>query len=472
MVIPGISKYPPSKNQMIKKLKQSFLNKFNIRDARTKNVIKGSFSMLFSSLLGNVTRLGLVMILSRYYSKEEFGIWATVTSTAAVIAYGDFGIINALRNKLSQLIVLGEEGMKEAQKYFFSSFMFFLFFSFILSGFLFLLSKYISFDLLFKTEVQSLKDQGVTIILWVQFLFFINIPLSMGVVSFFSFHESRFSALFSIVQSVVSFSIVVILIILNLSIVEISIGYFVASTVINLSGTIYFLKRRNWFSYAFVFKDFYRHIKELLGTGIKFMGFQLSNSFLQNAGTILASSFLGLSIAAEFNMVQKIYAFFSGIYVSMFNPIWGGYAEAAAKRDWLWCRKTLNISLLTTAIVFTAAIVMLFFYGNFILGFVAGENYVSEPILFLLIGLIFLFNILFSAASIFQNATSNINLMLGTSITASIMIFPITKNFIGSLGVDGIAISLSILWIVMAFILALQSYHIINKNMKLSYVIK
>jgi O-antigen/teichoic acid export membrane protein len=64
------------------------------------------------------------------------------------------------------------------------------------------------------------------------------------------------------------------------------------------------------------------------------MGFQLTNSFLQNAGTILASSFLGLSVAAEFNMVQKLYAFFSGIYVSMFNPIWGGYPEAAAKKDW------------------------------------------------------------------------------------------------------------------------------------------
>jgi O-antigen/teichoic acid export membrane protein len=77
------------------------------KGARTKNVIKGSFSMLGSALIGNLTRLGLVMILSRYYSKEEFGIWAAITSTASVIAYGDFGIINALRNKLSKLIVLG-----------------------------------------------------------------------------------------------------------------------------------------------------------------------------------------------------------------------------------------------------------------------------------------------------------------------------------------------------------------------------
>lgn len=112
---------------MINSLKQLFLVLLNIKDARTKSVMKGSFSMLVSSLVGNLTRLGLVMILSRYYSKEEFGIWATITSTAAVIAYGDFGIINALRNKLSQLIVLGENGLKEAKKYFFSAFFFYFF---------------------------------------------------------------------------------------------------------------------------------------------------------------------------------------------------------------------------------------------------------------------------------------------------------------------------------------------------------
>lgn len=451
---------------MINKLKQSFLVLLKIKDARTRSVMKGSFSMLVSSLIGNLTRLGLVMILSRYYTKEEFGIWATITSTAAVIAYGDFGIINALRNKLSQLIVLGEDGLKEAKKYFFSAFIFFIFLSLLLSLIVVILSKFLPFDALFKTDNQLLKDQGVHIILWIQFLFFINIPLSMGVVSFFSFHESKFSALFSTIQTILSFIIVAIFALLNYSIVTISIGYFISSTFINCAGTFYFLKRRKWYSFTFTFSEFYNHFKELISTGIRFMGFQLTNSFLQNAGTILASSFLGLSVAAEFNMVQKLYAFFSGIYVSMFNPIWGGYAEAAAKKDWKWCKRTLNISLVGTTIIFSLAIVVLYFFGNYFLLVIAGKSYVSQRILFLLLGLSSLFFILYSTATIFQNATSKINFLLISSIAASLIIFPMSKIFMAKFNIIGVAISTSILWFILTGLLTMQSYYIINRNLK------
>jgi O-antigen/teichoic acid export membrane protein len=406
------------------------------------------------------------MILSRYYSKEEFGIWATITSTASVIAYGDFGIINALRNKLSQLIVLGENGLNEAKKYFYSSFIFFIFLSLFLSFFVLILSRIFSFDVLFKTDNVYLKHEGVLIILWVQFFFFIGIPLSMGVASFFSFHESKYYALFTTIQTITSFVIVITFSILNFSIVAISIGYFVSSNLISFAGTLYFLKRRRWYSYTFVYKEFVSQLKELITTGIKFMGVQLSNSFLQNAGTILASSFLGLSIAAEFNMVQKIYAFFIGIYQSIFNPIWGGYAEASAKSDWKWCKKTLNISFLASIIVFTIIIIVLFFFGNYFLLFFAGKGYISEQILFLLLGSTSLFFILFSTATIFQNATNKINLLLFSTMTACFLIFPLSKLFMKRFNIEGIAISTSIIWFVLTCFLTWQSYYIINKHLK------
>ena len=440
----------------------------NIKGLRAQNVIKGSFSMLGSSILGNILRLGVVMILSRYYSKEEFGVWAAITATASVIAYSDFGIINALRNKLSKLIVLGDEGLNEARKYFYSSFIFFIIFSLIISGIIVGASNLISFDILFKTENQSLKNEGVSILLWSQFLFFLNIPLSMGVVSFFSFQESKFNAFFSAVQAIASFITVVGLTILKFSIVGISIGYFVSSTIVSGIGTLYFLKRRGWFTYTFKLKEFYSQVKELLITGIKFMGTQLSNSFLQNAGTILAGSYLGLSIAAEFNMVQKIYSFFTGIYQSILNPIWGGYAEAAAKSDWRWCKRTFNASMIVSAIIFSLLIIFLYFFGNNFLLFFAGKGYVTEQVLFVLLGLANLFFILFSTATIFQNATNKIDLMLLSLLIASFLIFPLSKLLMQEWNIFGVAVSTSLIWMILACALVLQASLNINNNLKTS----
>jgi O-antigen/teichoic acid export membrane protein len=446
-----------------KRFPKSLSSLFINSGSRTKHVIRGSFSMLGSSLIGNLSRIGLVMILSRYYSKEEFGIWAAITSTASVIAYGDFGIINALRNKLSKLIVLGDNGLQEARKYFYSSFIFFIFFSILISGLILVASRFVSIDILFKTENQVLKNQGVVILLWSQFLFFLNIPLSMGVVSFFSFQESRFNAFFSATQAIASFATVVILTILKFSIVAISIGYFVSGTIVSAIGTFYFLKRRNWFIYAFKIKEFISQIKELLGTGIKFMGTQLSNSFLQNAGTILAGSFLGLSVAAEFNMVQKLYSFFTGIYQSILNPLWGGYAEAAAKREWNWCKRTLNISLLISAIVFSLVIILLYFFGNYFIVFFAGKGYITNRVLFILLGLTNLFFIVFSTAIIFQNAINKIDILLVSLLASSILIFPLSKLLMNEWSIIGIAIATSLIWSGLACLLAFQSYYIIYK---------
>jgi O-antigen/teichoic acid export membrane protein len=436
---------------------------FNKRGSRTKSVIRGSFSILGSSILGNLTRLGLVMILTRYYTKEEFGIWATINATASLISYGDFGIINALRNKLSKLITMGEVGLKDAKDYFFSSLIFFTFFSIVISLIIIICSQFIPFELLFKTENQILKSQGVYILLWIQFLFFINIPLSMGVVSFFSFQESELNAFFAAAQYIVSFLVVIIMTILKYSIVDISICYFIPGTIINGIGTFYFLKRRSWFNYTFKLKKMFNHIKDLLSTGIKFMGLQISNSFLQNAGTILASSFLGLTIAAEFNMVQKLYAFLTGIYQSILNPIWGGYAEASAKNDWRWCKKTLNVTLFLSTILFAGAIIVFYFFGNFFLYFLAGKGYISQPFLFIFLGLTYLFIVIFSTSTILQSATNKIDLLVFSLILGSVLIFPLSNFLIKGWGIIGIAIATSVIWLILAILLTFQSYSIINK---------
>ena len=76
-----------------------------IRTEQNKNLLKGMCSVLGATGLDAICRLIVVMILVRYYSKEAFGVWAAITSVAAIVVTGDFGIINALRNKISLLLV-------------------------------------------------------------------------------------------------------------------------------------------------------------------------------------------------------------------------------------------------------------------------------------------------------------------------------------------------------------------------------
>lgn len=154
----------------------------------------------------------------------------------------------------------------------------------------------------------------------------------------------------------------------------------------------------------------------------------------------------------------------------MFNPVWGGYAEAAAKKDWKWCKSTLKISLIATTVIFVLVIIVLFFFGNYFLQILAGKNYISKQILFLFLGTASLFYILFSVTTTFQNATNRLNFMVVLTIAACFIVFPISKFFIAKYDVTGLAISTSLLWMIMSGLLIIQSFNIINKNLKTSVI--
>ena len=78
-------------------------------NTRAERIRVGSLSLLGST--GVTLLVGVLMagILARYFSPEEFGLWAILMSLNGILINGfDFGFGNALRNKLAQLYGQGE----------------------------------------------------------------------------------------------------------------------------------------------------------------------------------------------------------------------------------------------------------------------------------------------------------------------------------------------------------------------------
>jgi len=450
--------------KIVSKIKNRFVN-FNLN-----SLLFGIGSNMTASLISNLARVGIIIIITRFYSKEEFGIWATITSTIAIVATGgDLGIVNALRNKLSELYAEGSDSLNDAKTYFFTAFFLFIFLAIILSLIVTILYYNIPFESLFKTNNEYIKTQGKSIILWVQFLFLLGIPVSIGNASFFSFNEAIYSALFTTIQSISSLLFVLFASFFNFSIVSISIGYFIVILLTNLVSLLYFIYRRKWYSYdydLFKFKPFINRSKYLFSHGIKFLGLQFSKGFLENAGTVIASSMLGLSIAAEFNLVQKLYTFGMGIYQSMFNPLWGAFTINAAKNNWVWCKKTFFLTIKITSLIIPLITIVFYFYGNFFLSIIGGNTYKADSLLFLILGISTYLYMLFTTVTTFQSAISKINFITLLMILFSLIIIPITKPIVNLYGVNGIAISLSLVWLI-SFVLGFsQSYMIIYNKIK------
>ena len=109
------------------------------------------------------------------------------------------------------------------------------------------ISPYIPYETLFKTDNIVLKEQGRSIFIVVQIVFLLGIPFGLGTPLFFSYGETNFYSIISIVQAVISFIIVFLLSVNHVEIYIISILYFICNMLLSLYGTLLFIHKRKWY---------------------------------------------------------------------------------------------------------------------------------------------------------------------------------------------------------------------------------
>ena len=439
---------------------------------RSRRVLFGSASILVSMLISTIARMAIVTLLARLYMQEEFGIWVTITSTTAILMMSDFGIGNALRNKLSSLAVQGKRGDAEAREYYLSVLYFSLVGTLLLSLMLLVLGRFVPVQALFKTSDQAVQQAGAKILLTVQLIILLGIPFGISGTAFFGYQEAHWSAVVTIARALLGAGVVFGLALAKQSIVGAAISYFLAGLLAAIIGTVIFLKKRRWNPLEVRVRLILPHVFELFPLSLKFGIGQVAWAFICSIPTITISATIGLGQAAEYNLVQKLYLLAAGLYQCIFNPLWAGYADAANSGDWEWCRKALKTTLLITAALFVVVNVVLVLLGNFFLSVWVGKGYESKPALFLLLGIGILASVLGNCASQFQNALGRINL----SITLTVVIAVVSTPFLSAMGrrsgLIGVATGTVLLHVPLATVVSIQAFAIVKANSRRQLAMK
>lgn len=432
------------------------------------DLFRNSSFLAISTSFNALSRFLLVTILARYLSPESYGVWVSITSVSAIMMFGDFGITNALRNKLSHLIANNEDNDKIQREYFFTSFYCFLGFALVLCLAFVLLSKYLPIENFYNTQNEILKKQGVEIFVYIQVTFILCIPLGMANGLFFSYNESKYVAIFNIINSFITLGSVLLLsMVFNANIVILAKVYFTLNLLINIVSLSFFVYKRKWFKKVSIdVEQSFSRIKELLKTGVLFLGIQLSTAFINNIPTIFIAAVVDLRIAASFNIAQKLYSMVLTIYQSVFNPIWSKLALLAAQHKWLELKRLHRKIIIITFVVLSLITVVITFSANFLINIVAGNSYdVSTPIVALL-GTSMIFYAIFEATSLLQNALGRLRVRFLSQLFFILTISFIISYYFKIFGILSIPIVLSIIWIILFLILYFESQRIIKKMEK------
>ncbi|NWF56552.1 MAG: oligosaccharide flippase family protein [Syntrophaceae bacterium] len=431
-------------------------------EVRTQKIRRGSLSLLGST--GVTIGVGVLMagILARYFSPEEFGMWAILMSLNGILINGfDFGFGNALRNKLAYLYGQKETAGPQPRIYFLSVFYWFIFSAIFLTVLFFVAKWLIPWELLFRSQNPGLVGEGSFLIAVGGSILAFNIAFNIFSSGFFGYQESHWNALFNGLSKLGLLACTLLFVFLGRSFFFINFTLFLVTLAVSIFAWGIFLKVRQWPLGLIPPLTIWEKIKELWRPSAQFAALQIFSTGLLNADYFVVSGVLGLETVGDYFLIKRVYLVLAGFHFALLLPIWSAYTEALATRDFAWIDRTLRITVGYTLLIFVAGILVMVLLGDRIIYLWTGK-WVQTPSLFFWLGIWGLVYGWSNCFSVFLNGTGHLKWQVLWVVCAAFG-FPPLAIFLGQgLGALGICLALIVVSLPVTFSNPLESFALVR----------
>ncbi len=303
--------------------------------------------------LANVASRGTamaVMVLSvsltiPYLGAQRFGIWMTVASFATMFSFLGLGIGNALTNHVASRAAQGDPAL--LRRAISGGLACLVLLGLAAAAGLFLLATLLPWARLIKIDDVLLLAEARDAARLFAILFGLSL-LTTGIQSVFAGLQRSFEVhLASVLGSVVSLLALVLAADRQAGIPILLAGTF----GIPLLSTLFLLlvlAGRHLFSLREIRSALTQEASGLFRMGGLFFVLQVGAMIGWGADALIISSALGPAQVAVYSVAQRLFQFLSQPLAMINGPLWGAYADAHAKGDMAFIRRTLKASMLLT----------------------------------------------------------------------------------------------------------------------------
>ncbi len=294
--------------------------------------------------IGLLAMLVSVPLTVSYLGEERYGLWMTVSSTVALLGFADLGIGNGLMNAVSEANGLGDRAAALRSV---SSAVFVLLAAAALLAAAFALAyPHIPWPRLFNVRTAlAAREAGPAMAVFAA-CFAAGIPLGVVERVQLGYQEGFANGLWRCAGSLLG------LLLLLLAIrAEAGLPWLVAAlagppplAALANAATL-FGRRRPWL------RPSARHVSRaeagrLLRLGFLFFVLQLAMVAALSSDNIVAAQLLGPEAVTRYSVPGRLFGVVPLVLGMLLYPLWPAYAEAVARGDRAWARRTLGRSLL------------------------------------------------------------------------------------------------------------------------------
>lgn len=361
-----------------------------------------------------LTSLVSVPLTLHYLGEERYGLWLTMSSLLAFVAFADLGIGNGLLNAISQ--AYGRNMREEAVEAVSTAF-------FLLSGIAILLGLLFAFAYPFipwprvfnVTSVLAEREAGRAMaVLFACFI--LNIVLGTIQRVQIGYQEGYRNNVWQIAGSLVGLAGVLIGIELEVGLPWLVLALAGAPVIATLLNGILL-----WGQHSPDLRPKWKFVSVTMGRKIANLGFmflilQLAVAFAFSADKIVIAQILGPEAVVQFGVPQRLFAFVTMLVGFVLTPLWPAYGEATVRGDLEWVKRTLARSLRLSLFVVGPLALLMVVLGKPLVHAWVGSSIQPSFLLLLGFGLWAVISSVGNSLAIFLNGIGLLHFQVVTAI--------------------------------------------------------
>jgi O-antigen/teichoic acid export membrane protein len=381
------------------------------------------------------TALFTVPLTLHYLGTERFGMWMTISSLIAMLAFADFGIANGLLSAVAE--AHGRDDRRAIAHLVSSAF-------FMLTGIavalllLFAVAyPWVHWPALFNVQNTLARAEAGPALAVFVLCFAAAIPLGMVQRVQMGLQQGFAASLWACVGSLCGLAGVLLTIHLQAGLPWLVLALAGVPLLAALLNSLYFYGRAQpdlrprWGLFSSV------AARQVAASGGLFFVLQLTVAVAYTSDSLVIAHLLGASAVADYAVPEKMFGLITLALAMVLSPLWPAYGEAIARGDHAWVRRTLKRSLLMAVLLAAAASVGLLWAGPTLMRWWVGDALTAPFLLMLALAAWKVVEAGGNAVAVYLNGAHVIGLQVVVAAAVAVSALTLKFWFIPMWGVAG-----------------------------------
>jgi O-antigen/teichoic acid export membrane protein len=305
-------------------------------------ILKGILTAITGRGIGAVTSFIAVPLTVRYLGADRYGVWITLTSVLSWLTIFDLGIGSTAINKVAEALALRDFA---AAKYRVNAAYIALTSIALVIGLGVVVAwPFISWPAVLGAKTSSNYAEINLATAFAFIVFLACFPFSVTPRIMGACQKVTLANYWSSAGSLLSLLLLVMATQLHMGLPGLVLAFSGSLLLVGTTSTVWLYRHFDWLKPALRSVP-RKHVSDLLRTGLPFFAVQISGILLFQTDNIIIAQILGAGAVTPYSVTWRLFSYATLLQVVAIPALWPAYADAFARRDLSWIRKTYRYNL-------------------------------------------------------------------------------------------------------------------------------